>query len=196
MGLATTSSAVPSDRATTVLDLQGLLTIGLVGADRREVALVTRQLGPLPRVDAAEPDLVIRFVDRLEVAGVLRPLGREAAYGDDGFVVLRGRRKTTVRVRVPIDDIGTIPIEIVAERGLSAVPFLLPIINLTLLSKGIVPVHASAFVTNGRGTLVTGWAKGGKSEALLAFAARGATYVGDEWVFVTGDGGTACQTSG
>lgn len=177
-----------SDRTTTVLDLQGLLTIGLVDADHREVALVTRQLGPLPRVDAAEPDLVIRFVDRLEVAGVLRPLGREAAYGDDAFVVLRGRRKTTVRVRIPIDEIGTIPIEIVAERGLSAIPFLLPIINLTLLSKGIVPVHASAFIANGRGTLVTGWAKGGKSEALLSFAAREATYVGDEWVFVTADG--------
>ena len=134
---------MPSDRTTTVLDLQGLLTIGLVDADRREVALVTRQLGPLPRVDAAEPDLLIRFVDRLEVGGVLRPLGREAAYGDDEFVVLRGRRKTTVRVQIPIDEIGTIPLEIVAERGLAAVPFLLPIINLTLLSKGIVPVSSS-----------------------------------------------------
>jgi hypothetical protein len=127
-------------------------------------------------------------VDSLEVGGVLRPLGREAAYADDDFVVLRGRRKTTVRVRIPIDRIGTAPLEIVAERGLSAVPFLLPIINLTLLSKGVVPIHASAFVASGRGVLVTGWAKGGKTEALLAFATRGATYVGDEWVFVTADG--------
>ena len=135
-----------------------------------------------------EPDITIRFVDRVEVQGALRLLGREAAYGDDEFLVLRGRRKTTVRVKIPVADIGTTPLEIVAERGLSAVPFLLPIIMLTLLSKGIVPVHASAFVAGGRGTLVTGWAKGGKSEALLAFADRGATYVGDEWVFVTADG--------
>ncbi len=177
-----------SDRATTVLDLHGLLTIVLVDAGRPEVAAIVRQLGPLPQVDAATGDITIRFVDRLEVRGVLRPLGREAAYGDDEFVVLRGRRKTTVKVAIPVAQIGTTPLEIVAERGLSAVPYLLPIINLTLLSKGIVPVHASAFIAGGRGTLVTGWAKGGKSEVLLAFADRGATYVGDEWVFVTGDG--------
>jgi hypothetical protein len=182
------SNAVSSDRATTVLDLHGLMTIALVDAGRREVETIARQLGPLPQVDAADGDVTIRFVDRLEVRGVLRPLGREAAYGDDEFVVLRGRRKTIVKVKIPVDQIGTIPLEIVAERGLSAVPYLLPIINLTLLSKGIVPVHASAFIADGRGTLVTGWAKGGKSEVLLAFADRGATYVGDEWVFVTGDG--------
>jgi hypothetical protein len=179
---------VSSDRATTVLDLHGLLTIVLVDAGRAEVAAITRQLGPLPQVDAATGDITIRFVDRLDVRGVLRPLGREAAYGDDEFVVLRGRRKTTVKVTIPVAQIGTTPLEIVAERGLSAVPYLLPIINLTLLSKGIVPIHASAFIAGGRGTLVTGWAKGGKSEVLLAFADRGAIYVGDEWVFVTGDG--------
>lgn len=179
-----------SDRATTVLDLHGLLTIGLVDADRSDVKVIARQLGPLPQIDAVggDSDMTIRFVDRLEVRGSLRQLGREAAYGDGAFLVLRGRRKTTVRVKIPVAEIGTTPLEIVAERGLSAVPFLLPILMLTLLSKGTVPVHASAFVANGRGTLVTGWAKGGKSEALLAFADHGATYVGDEWVFVTADG--------
>ena len=179
-----------SDRAAIVLDLHGLLTIGIVDADRSDIKAIARQLGPLPQIDAVDrdSDITIRFVDRLDVRGPLRLLGREAAYGDDAFLVLRGRRKTTVRVKIPIDEIGTTPLEIVAERGLSAVPFLLPILMLTLLSKGIVPVHASAFVANGRGALVTGWAKGGKSEALLAFADHGATYVGDEWVFVTADG--------
>lgn len=179
-----------SDRRTTVLDLHGLLAIGLVDAGRSDINAIARQLGPLPQIDAVDRDLdiTIRFVDRVEVQGPLRLLGREAAYGDDEFLVLRGRRKTTVRVKIPVADIGTTPLEIVAERGLSNVPFLLPIIMLTLLSKGAVPVHASAFVAAGLGTLVTGWAKGGKSEALLAFADHGATYVGDEWVFVTADG--------
>lgn len=176
------------DPATVVLDLHGLLSIALVDASRSEVAVIRRQLGPLPDAGTTEADITIRFVERLEVRGALRPLGREAAHDDDAFIVLRGRRKTSVRVRIPVDRIGTTPIEIVAERGLQAVPFLLPIVNLTLLSKGTVPVHASAFVADGHGTLVTGWAKGGKSEALLAFADHGATYVGDEWVFVTGDG--------
>jgi hypothetical protein len=36
--------------------------------------------------------------------------------------------------------------------------------------------------------LATGWAKGGKTETLLAFARLGARYVGDEWIYLTPDG--------
>jgi hypothetical protein len=50
-------------------------------------------------------------------------------------------------------------------------------------------MHASAFTYRGVGVLATGWTKGGKTETLLAFAARGAHYVGDEWVYLTPDGG-------
>lgn len=177
------------DRGSIVLDLNGLLSIALVDAGRREIDAVRRQLGPLPAAaaDVDSADIAIRFEDRLDL-GPLRPLGREAAWTDEAFVVLRGRRKTSVRVQIPVDRIGRGRLELVAERGLPAVPFLLPIVNLTLLSKGVVPVHASAFTADGRGTLVTGWAKGGKTEVLLSFADHGATYVGDEWVFVTADG--------
>ena len=181
-----------------VLDLHGLLSIAVRGGGRRELAAIRRQLGPLPETrdgtsdghgspPPGEPALVIRFVDTL-ATGTLRQVGLDAAFDDDGFYVLRGRRKTSVRVRLPVDRLGTSPIEIIAERGLGAVPFLLPILHATLLGQGVLPVHASAFVHDGTGVLVTGWAKGGKSEALLAFADRGATYVGDEWVFVTADG--------
>jgi hypothetical protein len=169
------------------LDLNGLLAVGLVGAGPAEVATIRRQLGPLPET-TREPDLIVEFVDRLAVRGPLRPLGREAAYGPDDFIVLKGRRKTSVRMVLPVDQIGSIPVTVRLEHGARAVPYLLPLVNLTLLAKGTIPVHASAFLSNGRGTLVSGWAKGGKSEALLAFASHGATYVGDEWVFVTADG--------
>jgi hypothetical protein len=36
--------------------------------------------------------------------------------------------------------------------------------------------------------LVCGWAKGGKTETLLAFMAEGATYVGDEWIYLAEHG--------
>jgi hypothetical protein len=176
-----------SDGASLTLDLNGLLAIGLVGAGPAEIATIRRQLGPLPEI-SAQPELVIEWRDELPIRGPLRPLGREAAHGPDDFVVLRGRRKTSVRMVIPVDEIGTIPLRVRLERGARAVPYLLPLVNLTLLAKGTVPVHASAFLSRGRGTLVSGWAKGGKSEALLAFASHGATYVGDEWVFVTADG--------
>jgi hypothetical protein len=74
---------------------------------------------------------------------------------------------------------------------LPAVPLLLAIVNMTLLTRDCVPLHASAFLHKGTGVVVTGWAKGGKTEALLAFAQRGARYVGDEWVLLTADGRTA-----
>jgi hypothetical protein len=68
------------------------------------------------------------------------------------------------------------------------VPLLIAIINLTALSRGTLPLHASALTYQGKGILVTGWAKGGKTETLLAFAANGAEYVGDEWIYLSGDG--------
>ena len=71
-----------------------------------------------------------------------------------------------------------------------AVPLLIPVMNLTLLSKGCIALHASAFVYGNTGSLVTGWAKSGKTETLLAFATHGAKYVGDEWVILTRDGQT------
>jgi hypothetical protein len=186
--------AVVADDSVT-LSVHGLVSIAIRDGGRREVAAIRRQLGPLPEVrpdDASvapgPPDIVIRFVDRLESHGRVHQIGPDAAFDDASFYVLRGRRKTSVRVRLPVDELGTIPLEIVAELGLGAVPFLLPVLNATLLARGVLPIHASAFVHDGHGVLVTGWAKGGKSEALLAFADRGATYVGDEWVYVTGDG--------
>jgi hypothetical protein len=57
-------------------------------------------------------------------------------------------------------------------------------INLTVLERGALPLHASAFIHEGRGVVVTGWSKGGKTEAVLAFMTRGASFVGDEWVYV------------
>jgi hypothetical protein len=60
-------------------------------------------------------------------------------------------------------------------------------VNLTAVSKGVLPLHASAFTTGSLGVVVTGWAKGGKTEALLGAVGSGARYVGDEWVYLTRD---------
>jgi hypothetical protein len=180
-----------SSEPNVVLSLHGLIAIAVRDAGPGDLRAIRRQLGPLPEIASAgvpDPEIVIRFVDRLAVSGTLRQLGLDAAFDDEHFFVLRGRRKTAVRVQLPVDRLGTMPFEIVAERGRGAVPYLLPALHATLLAKGVLPLHASAFVHDGVGVLVTGWAKGGKSEALLAYADRGARYVGDEWVFVTADG--------
>jgi hypothetical protein len=131
---------------------------------------------------------VIRFVDRLERSSRLRYIGLDdAGFTEDAFVLLRSKGKSPARVKIDFSQLGG-PAEIVCERGLAAVPLLIPILNMTLLGKGILPLHASAFVHEGTGVVATGWSKGGKTEALLAFVSRGAEYVGDEWVYVSSDG--------
>jgi hypothetical protein len=165
-------------------DLHGCVGIRLLDAGPAEERVVTRQLGPIRKALAREPDLVIRFVDRLELGGPLRLIGaNDAAYCDAGFVVLRGKQKSRARVLLPLERAGE-RCEIVAERGLAAVPHLVALVNLTALARGVLPMHASAFTWNGTGVLATGWAKGGKTEALLAFLSEGAAYVGDEWIYL------------
>jgi hypothetical protein len=168
-------------------DLHGLAGVRLVDAGPSDAVAVGRQLGPLSRTLDREPDITIRFVDRIEHDSRLRYLGAtEAGWTDDGFYVLRSR-KAPVVVRVPMDRIGG-RCEIVCERGLPAVPFLIAVLNLTVLGNGALPVHASAFELDGVGTLVTGWSKGGKTELLMAAAGAGARYIGDEWVYLTTEG--------
>jgi hypothetical protein len=167
-------------------DLHGIVGIRLVGARTGDVAAVTAQLGPIQSALDREPDVVIRFVERLPVPN-MRYLGREeAGFTDDAFLVLQSK-KARARVQIPMEQIGG-RCEIVCESGLPAVPLLIPIVNVTALAKGVVPLHAAAFTHRGSGMLVTGWAKGGKTESLLGFMSHGAEYIGDEWVYVSGDG--------
>ena len=169
-------------------DLSGVVGVRLEGAAAAERDAVGRQLGLEPTTLVGEPDIVIRFVDSIRPAGRLRLLGlRDTAFDDDGFLVLRGAHKSSVRVRIPLDQVGE-RCEVVCERGLSSVPLLVPLVNMRALSLGAVPLHASSFVHEGTGVVVTGWTKGGKTEALLAFTSHGAEYVGDEWIYVLPEG--------
>jgi len=171
-------------------DLHGMVGIRLVDASASDRATVAAQLGPITKPLDRAPDIVIRFVDRLQTSVPLRLVGvGEAAYDDDAFLILRSRHKTPARVRIAFDEIGG-PCEIVCERGLPAVPLLLAIINLTVLAKGGLALHATAFRYRDRGILVTGWSKSGKTETLLAFLEHGAEYVGDEWIYLSPDGET------
>jgi hypothetical protein len=177
--------------ATLDFDLHSLVGIRLVHAAPGDAAAVRRQLGPIEARLQREPDIVVRFVDRLP-ASRLRYLGLDdCAFTDDAFLVLRSKHKARARVQIAFEQIGK-RCEIVCERGLPAVPLLVPILNLTALARGALPLHASAFKYNGTGVVSTGWSKGGKTEMLLAYASRGAEYIGDEWVYISADGRRVC----
>jgi hypothetical protein len=165
-------------------DLHGLAGVRLVDASPADAAAVDRQLGGLRGELRRDPDVVIRFVDRLAVSGPVRLLGLgEAAFSDDAFLLLRSRHKARARVRVDVARAGRGG-EIVSERGIPAIPLLVPIVNLAVLANGGLPLHASAFLHGETGVVATGWSKGGKTEALLAFMTHGARFVGDEWIYV------------
>ena len=168
-------------------DVHGLVGVRVLGDDD-DARVVARQLGPLRGQLGREPDIVVEFVERVST-GPLVFLGRdEWAYDRDGLLVLRGRRKSHIRARLPLDTIGH-GCHIVIERGAPAVPYLVALVNLCVLANGGLPLHAAAFEINGVGIVVTGWSKGGKTESLLAALDSGARYVGDEWVYLS-EGGT------
>jgi hypothetical protein len=169
-------------------NLRGLVGIRVLNASPRDAALIRHQLGPIEAPLSGDPDIVIRFVDRLATASRIRYLGLDdAGFTDNAFLVLQSNHGSRTRVQIPFEQIGK-QCEIVCETGVPKVPLLAPILNLTMLSKGVIPLHASAFTYNGTGVIAAGWAKGGKTETLLAFMAKGAAYVGDEWVYLSADG--------
>ena len=171
----------------TDFDLHGLVGVRVVDATPADVAVVARQLGhPETTLDRA-PDLVIRFVDRLAPAPLTLVGVGESGYDDDAFYLLQAKGGSPQRTKVPFDRLGP-GAEIVCEHGIPAVPHLLATVNLILLTRDVLPLHATAIEVGGEGVLVTGWSKGGKTETLLAVTSHGARYVGDEWVHLTPDG--------
>jgi hypothetical protein len=170
-------------------DIHGLVGVRLVAPSPTNVRAVSAQIGPPSSRALCRPDIVVRYVDRLS-AGPVRyvDLGKTAS-SDAGFIVFpEGDGED--KVSIPFEQIGS-DCEILCERRVGWIPLLISIINLTALKKHrCVPIHASAFMHEGTGVLVTGWVKSGKSEALLAFSQYGATYVGGEWVLLSSDGKT------
>lgn len=169
-------------------DLHGVVGIRLLEATEADVAVVDRQLGPLRGELKRGPEITLRFVEKMPADPSLTYIGlNDAAFTSESFYILKGRNKSSVKVRVPFEKLGG-KVELVCERGLPAVPLLIAIVNLTALCNGLLPLHATAFRYHGMGNLITGWSKGGKTETLLAFMSNGAEYIGDEWVYISRDG--------
>ncbi|MFQ6115542.1 MAG: hypothetical protein ACE5NG_15895, partial [bacterium] len=167
-------------------DVHGLVGIRLINPSPRDAAAVAKQLGPLQAPLSQEPDIIIRFTDRFPTPP-MQYLGLNTfGFTDDAFYALRSN-KGRAHAKISFDKIGQ-QCEILCESGARAVPLLIHILNLTLLKKDCISLHASAFNYKGTDILVCGWSKGGKTESLLAFAAHGAKYIGDEWVVLSGDG--------
>ena len=171
-------------------DLHGIVGIRLVNAAPAQAAALARQIGAVESALKQPPDVVIRFVDRLPTSSRICYLGRNTGVSDDALVLLDRGVTNRPLVRIPFADIGR-TCEITCEHGVSQIPLLVPIVNLTAMGKGYLPLHASAFGFSGGGAIAAGLSRGGKTGTLLAFMAHGASYIGDDWVYVAPDGDTA-----
>lgn len=162
--------------------VNGLLSIRMVSPPPDMKEKLRRRLGPSTETTDGEPDICITFVDSLPIRGRLRFLGlNRAAYDDDCFYLLDDLGH---KMRIDLGTVGE-RCEILCERNASPLPYLLPMMGLRLLRKGHVLLHSSSFVHQGKGVLVAGWQKGGKTEMLLSFMAEGASFMGNEWTIVS-----------
>lgn len=167
-------------------DIHGIVGIRLIDPSPEDSAKVKSRLGIYQASLDRAADITIRYTDE-PLAENLVYLGlNSSGFTNEGFYILDEKDGSAI-ARVPFDQIGT-HCEILCRRGIDSIPLFFDIIRLSLISKNYIPLHASAFLFDEKGVLVTGWTKGGKSESLLSFANHGASYVGDEWVVLSSDG--------
>jgi hypothetical protein len=167
-------------------DIHGVVAVRLVDCPPVEAAAIARKYGSLQRPLSCTPDIIVRFVKQLAAPGLTHLGLRQYAYTDTDFFLIA--EKNAAKTKIDFERIGSRTCEIVCESGTPIVALLTTLINLTALKKNYVSLHASAFSYRGVGVLVAGWKKGGKTESLLAFAAKGVRYIGDEWILLSGDG--------
>lgn len=159
-----------------------LFSIRLENPTTESVRAVRNQIGLQPSVFQGEPDLRVSYVDHFDIP-LYYLVMESAGFTDHAFYIVTGSGHKQFLVQFPFGEVGG-PCQIVCESGIGEIPLLKLVINLRMLTKGLMPIHASAFEFGGRGVVINGWPKGGKTSTLFSFLRRGATFVSDEWLYV------------
>lgn len=163
----------------------GVFHVEAVAATKEDAAALAKPLGPPRAVRAGCPDLVVRFVDEVPTPD-LRLLDGPTAYGEDGLYVTSTRGGRAV-ARLSGQPHSATPL-LLCARGRSDPPLLRPLVDLAAISRGWIPLHASAWTTGGVGVIAAGWGGSGKTGLLLAAVAGGAAFVGEDRVYLSRDG--------
>ncbi len=166
-------------------DIHGIVGLRLIDCPAATLTAAARRFGRLQRRLSRNPDIVVKFVPRMDEPGMQYMGLNQYGFTERDFFLID--KKTCARAKIPFEQVGG-RCEILVEHGMPLLPFLVHLVNLTALKKEYVAVHASAFLYRNTAIVVSGWKKGGKTECLLAFAAQGARYIGDEWILLRGDG--------
>ena len=175
-----------SNKHSVDFDIHGIVGLRLINPSESDVKYISKLLSHFRSELAREPDITIVYKESWDLGNISYLGLNEAAFNEDGFYILTSGRQA-LKVKIPFEQIGD-KCEIVCEQGIVGIPLLHYVINLTLLKKNYLPIHASAFSYNDINALVIGWSKGGKSEALFSFVNHGAKFIGDETVILSADG--------
>ena len=166
-------------------DLHGIVGVRLLGASESDVAAGHGSARSDPGRLDRDPDVVTG--SSTASASNLRFLGREeAGRPTTRFLVLRSR-KARARVQIPVEAIGG-RCEIVCESGRTAGAAIDPIVNVTALAKGVVPVHARGVYPRGSGVLGDRLGEGGQTESLLGFMSQAPSTSATSGSYVSADG--------
>ena len=168
-------------------DVHGLAGIRLVDPSPSDVKAVSAQLGP-PSALSEAPDVTIRFLEDL---GSERPVKwiepASIGFGDEGLFLYTGERRGQPAACLRLEAPGP-RWELRCRSRQGSVPLLLPLVDRVASMKGAFALHASAFTYRGAGVVVAGFARSGKTTALLAFMGQGAAYIGDDRIYLRPEG--------
>lgn len=165
------------------LEIHGILGLRLMNPTSSNVDLVKKQSGGIETTLERTPDIIINFVESIPSAEMSYIGLKFAGYRENDFFILEENRFGG-KTKLPFHEIGAV-FHMTIEQKIHSIPLFNHILNFCFLKKGYIPLHASAFEYENQGIVVAGWTKGGKTEALLAFANHGANYIGDEWVLLS-----------
>ena len=166
-------------------NLHNLFSIRLEDPTPKAVQAVQNQVGVQPSVLNSEPDLMVHYVDHFKTPMHHIVMGNTGFINDEFYIMISEGRKDYL-VQFPFATLGQ-PCKVICEAGITEIPLFNLIINLRMLAKGLMPIHAAAFVSNGIGVVVNGWPNGGKTSTLFSFLTHGAQFVSDDWLFVDSD---------
>jgi hypothetical protein len=168
-------------------EVPGVLRVRAHDASSDDLAAVARDVGSVRAATREPADVTVRFVDELSPASLRILDGGTMGYDAERVYFLEGTGYRAVAGVTLGERWGEA--QIVCRHGARRVPFLSAAVDFAALARGWAPVHGSAWVTRGgSGVLVAGWARSGKTGALLEACEAGATPVGDDRVLLSRDG--------
>lgn len=170
---------------TTDFNLFNIIRIQLVNPDKKHIDFITDLTGVQPSNCEGVPDIKIIYQEKIS-AKKITLIGMNAGFDEANFYLLL-RNGHTSKAIIPLDKVGE-NCEIICENEIVNIPLLNYIILLSFLKKNWVAVHSSAFVFDGKGTLILSWSNGGKTSTLLSFLKNGAEFVSDEWTIISENG--------